>query len=72
MGNPKKAGFPLPNWRITYSGLKNIPIISGQFTKFDILHAYTATYTATGIQSNVDYHGNPNGYYQSVDNLGKY
>ena len=20
MGNPKKAGFPLPNWRITYSG----------------------------------------------------
>lgn len=70
MGNPKKAGFPLPNWRITYSGLKNIPIISGQFTKFDILHAYTATYTATGIQSNVDYHGNPNGYYQTVDDAG--
>lgn len=70
MTNPKKAGFPLPNWRITYSGLKNIPIISGQFTKFDILHAYTATYTATGIQSNVDYHGNPNGYYQTVDDAG--
>ncbi|THV58800.1 cell surface protein SprA [Chryseobacterium candidae] len=70
MTNPKKAGFPLPNWRITYSGLKNIPIISGQFSKFDILHAYTATYTATGIQSNVDYHGNPNGYYQTVDNAG--
>lgn len=70
MGNPKKAGFPLPNWRITYSGLKNIPMISGQFSKFDILHAYTATYTATGIQSNVDYHGNPNGYYQVVDNAG--
>lgn len=70
MTNPKKAGFPLPNWRITYSGLKNIPIISGQFTKFDISHAYTATYTATGIQSNVDYHGNPNGYYQTVDDAG--
>lgn len=70
MGNPKKSGFPLPNWRITYSGLKNIPIISGQFTKFDILHGYTATYTATGIQSNVDYHGNPNGYYQTVDDAG--
>jgi cell surface protein SprA len=70
MSNPKKSGFPLPNWRITYSGLKNIPIISGQFTKFDILHAYTATYTATGIQSNVDYHGNPNGYYQTVDDAG--
>lgn len=70
MTNPKKAGFPLPNWRITYSGLKNIPIISGQFTKFDILHGYTATYTATGIQSNVDYHGNPDGYYQTVDGAG--
>ncbi|WP_414847656.1 cell surface protein SprA [Chryseobacterium sp. IT-36CA2] len=70
MGNPKKSGFPLPNWRIVYSGLKNIPIISGQFTKFDILHGYTATYTATGIQSNVDYHGNPGGYYQTVDNAG--
>ncbi len=70
LGNPKKAGFPLPNWRITYSGLKNIPIISGQFTKFDVLHSYTATYTATGIQRNVDYHGNPNGYYQSVDPSG--
>ncbi|GEJ47702.1 cell surface protein SprA [Chryseobacterium sp. ON_d1] len=70
MTNPKKSGFPLPNWRITYSGLKNIPMISGQFTKFDILHAYTATYTATGIQSNVDYHDNPNGYYQTVDGAG--
>lgn len=70
MGNPKKSGFPLPNWRITYSGLKNIPMISGQFTKFDILHAYTATYTATGIQSNVDYHGNPDGYYQTVNDAG--
>ncbi|RLJ23107.1 cell surface protein SprA [Chryseobacterium sp. 7] len=70
MGNPKKSGFPLPNWRIVYSGLKNIPIISGQFTKFDIQHGYTATYTATGIQSNVDYHGNPNGYYQTVDDAG--
>lgn len=55
MGNAKKAGLPIPNWRIIYSGLRNIPIINGQFTKFDILHSYTATYTATGIQSNIDY-----------------
>ncbi|WP_313093869.1 T9SS outer membrane translocon Sov/SprA [Chryseobacterium flavum] len=55
MSNPKKAGFPLPNWRVTYSGLRNIPMINGQFTKFDILHGYTATYTATGVQSSIDY-----------------
>ncbi|AYZ37216.1 cell surface protein SprA [Chryseobacterium indologenes] len=70
MGNPKKSGFPLPNWRITYSGLKNIPIISGQFSKFDILHGYTATYTATGIQRNIDYYNNPNGNYPAVDASG--
>ncbi len=55
MGDPKKAGFPLPNWRVTYSGLRNLPMINGQFSKFDILHGYTATYTATGIQSSIDY-----------------
>nr|WP_262908779.1 cell surface protein SprA [Chryseobacterium turcicum] len=55
MGNAKKAGLPIPNWRIIYSGLRNVPIINGQFTKFDILHSYTATYTATGVQSNIDY-----------------
>lgn len=55
MSNPRKAGLPIPNWRITYSGLRNIPIINGQFSKFDILHAYQATYTATGIQSSIDY-----------------
>ncbi len=53
--NPKKAGMPLPNWRVTYSGLKNIPMVNHYFSKFDILHAYTSTYTATGIQSSIDY-----------------
>lgn len=61
IGNAKKAGFPIPNWNIVYSGLKNIPIISGQFTKFDILHSYNATYTATGIQSSIDYFNSPGG-----------
>ena len=60
IGNAKKAGLPIPNWRIVYSGLKNIPIISGQFSKFDILHSYNATYTATGIQSSIDYFNSRN------------
>ena len=60
LGNAKKAGLPIPNWRIIYSGLRNIPVINGQFTKFDILHSYTATYTATGVQSNIDYFNSRN------------
>ncbi|NML57775.1 T9SS outer membrane translocon Sov/SprA [Chryseobacterium cheonjiense] len=62
MGNPKKAGLPIPNWKITYSGLRNVPIINGQFSKFDILHAYQATYTATGVQSSIDYFNTLNNY----------
>ncbi len=54
--NPTKAGFPLPNWRVTYSGLKNIPLINSQFSKFDVLHGYTSTYTASGIQSSIDFY----------------
>lgn len=55
IGDAKKAGLPIPNWKVTYSGLRNVPIINGQFSKFDILHSYNATYTATGIQSSIDY-----------------
>lgn len=58
--DPKKSGFPLPNWRITYSGLKNIPLVNSQFSKFDILHGYSSTFTATGIQSSVDFYNKQN------------
>ena len=54
--NPTKAKFPLPNWRVTYSGLRNVPFVNSQFSKFDILHAYTSSYTATGIQKSIDYY----------------
>ncbi len=33
----------MPNWKIIYSGLKNIPFINSKFSKFDVLHAYTST-----------------------------
>ena len=56
LSDPKKSGFPLPNWRVTYSGLKNIPFVNSQFSKFDILHGYSSTYTASGVQSSVDYY----------------
>ncbi|MFC6268307.1 cell surface protein SprA [Frigoriflavimonas asaccharolytica] len=59
LGNPTKSGIPIPNWRLIYSGLKNIPIISGQFAKFDIQHSYNSTYTATGVQSGIDFFNNP-------------
>ena len=55
LNNPTKAGVPLPNWKLVYSGLRNLPIINSQFSKFDILHSYVSTYTMAGVQASVDY-----------------
>ena len=52
--DPVKSKFPLPNWRVTYGGLKNIPFINSKFSKFDISHSYTSTYTVAGIQRSID------------------
>lgn len=60
LNDPKKSHFPLPNWRITYSGLRNIPLVNAYFSKFDLLHGYTSTYTTMGVQSNIEYYNNPN------------
>ena len=72
LDDPKKAGFPLPNWRVTYSGLKNIPLINSQFSKFDVLHAYTSTYTAAGIQSSIDYYNVQNNSFDDRDAFGDF
>lgn len=56
LGNPTKAGTPLPNWKLVYSGLRNLPIVNSKFSKFDILHSYVSTFTMSGVQSSIDYY----------------
>ncbi len=68
----KKSGFPLPNWRVVYSGLKNIPIVNAYFSKFDVLHGYTSTYTATGIQSSIDHYNVENNGAENRDIFGNF
>ena len=72
VGDAKKSGFPLPNWRVTYSGLKNIPLVNSQFSKFDVLHGYTSTYTASGIQSSVDFFNVQNNGISNRDAFGDF
>ena len=47
--------IPIPNWRITYTGLKSIPIVNKYFDNVEISSAYNSTYTTTGVQSNPNY-----------------
>jgi len=72
LGNPKKSGFPLPNWRVTYSGLRNVPFVNSQFSKFDISHGYTSTYTASGIQSSIEYYNVQNNNADRRDSFGDF
>lgn len=72
MDNPKKSGFPLPNWNVVYSGFRNLPVVASQFSKFDILHSYKSTYTGTGVQSNIDYYNDPGGFDVNGDRLNPY
>ncbi len=47
--------IPIPNWRITYTGLKSIPVVNKYFDNVEISSAYNSTYTTTGVQSNPNY-----------------
>ena len=46
---------PLPNWSVNYTGLTRIPAIKKMFTRFNITHKYTGTYTIGNYTSNLNY-----------------
>lgn len=43
--------IPLPNWRITYSGLSDLPFFKEFITSFTINHGYNNNYSVSGFQS---------------------
>lgn len=59
--DPFKA-IPLPNWRVTYNGLSNIPIFKKVMNSINITHGYSSTYSVNSFQSNLTFEGN--GYFQ--------
>ena len=47
--------FPLPNWRITYTGLSKIEFISRFIQKLTLAHGYNSTYSINSFRTNVNY-----------------
>lgn len=47
--------IPLPNWRLSYSGLSKIPFLQGIFKSVTVNHAYTCTYNVGSFKSNAQY-----------------
>jgi cell surface protein SprA len=47
--------IPLPNWRITYSGLTKYPFIADRFAELSLRHGYRSTYSINGFNSLLKY-----------------
>jgi cell surface protein SprA len=62
--------FIRPNWRVTYDGLTNIPIVQEYFRSITFSHVYSSTYNIGSFASNLGYYrsaavvvGNDDYYY---------
>jgi len=59
--NPEKINLnafpriPMPNWRVDYSGLTQVPSIKKVFPSLNLSHAYTSTFNVNNYQSNSAY-----------------
>ena len=49
--NPFSGIKPLPNWRVTYTGLTKIPAIASVFSNISITHAYNSTLSMNSFTS---------------------
>ncbi len=53
--------IPLPNWRVTYTGLSKIKAIRKVFRTMTLTHAYKSTYSIAGYSTNLLYNEDENG-----------
>lgn len=49
--NKTFQSIPIPNWRLSYRGLSNIPFFQEIFTSVNITHAYRSHYVVNNYQS---------------------
>ncbi|GJM59637.1 cell surface protein SprA [Persicobacter diffluens] len=50
--------IPIPNWRLDYSGLRNIPALKDIFSSVNITHAYNSTYSVNSYTNSLEYTDN--------------
>ncbi|MEO9872591.1 T9SS outer membrane translocon Sov/SprA [Ekhidna sp.] len=46
---------PLPNWRLDYAGLINIPALSEIFSSFTISHGYNSSYSVSSFTNSLNF-----------------
>ncbi|MEI6185057.1 MAG: cell surface protein SprA, partial [Bacteroidota bacterium] len=53
--NPFSGYLPMPNWRISYTGLSKIPALAKIFTSINFSHAYSGTLSMNSFTSALNY-----------------
>jgi cell surface protein SprA len=64
--------IPLPNWRLTYTGLTRIAAIKKYFRSITISHTYRCTYNVNSFATNVLYKEDIDGYAYIRDQMGDF
>ncbi len=55
-------GIPLPNWRIDYNGLSELPLLKKYFQSVSLSHGYQSTYNISNFTSSAGYSREPDGF----------
>ena len=61
--------FPMPNWRLNYTGFTKIKAVQKVFQSLSITHAYTCTYNVGNYASNLLYREDAYGNANALDQL---
>ncbi len=68
--NPFSGITPLPNWRVTYTGLTRIPALAKIFNNINVSHAYNSTLSMNSFNSAINF-ADRFGYPAFFDTLSK-
>ena len=64
--------IPIPNWRIDYNGLSQVPFFRDYFTSFTLNHAYNSTYSVGTYTTSTLYNNNDLDFASRVSATGQY
>ncbi len=69
--NPLKS-LPLPNWTLTYDGLSKFNFAKKFVRNFVVKHGYSSTFAASGMQTNLNFEEDANGFASARDLNGNF
>ncbi len=63
--------LPIPNWRVDYNGLSQLPLLQQWFSQVNLTHAYNSTYNITNYTTSLAYDTEPTGFPTQFNEFGQ-